>query len=156
MVSLANCPYEHQEHTIYRLLTELPFAGCLIDQNGIGNQLAETLSGSTVAQGVSFTNSSKELWAVEARLQLEKNNVPLPKNRDLAYQIHSIKKTITAAKNNVFDTERNTKHHADKFWSLALALWAARSTVPPASENVLVDDSIYKTQYTKRERLWQR
>lgn len=156
MVSLANCPYEYQEHAIYRLLTELPFAGCLIDQNGIGNQLAETLSKSTIAQGVNFTNSSKELWAVEARLQLEKNNVPLPKNRDLAYQIHSIKKTITAAKNNVFDTERNAKHHADKFWSLALALWAARSTVSPASENVLVDDSIYKTQYTNRERLWQR
>jgi phage FluMu gp28-like protein len=154
MVSLANCPYEYQEHAIYRLLTELPFVSCLIDQNGIGNQLAETLSGSTVAQGVSFTNSSKELWAVETKLQMEKNNVPLPKNRDLAYQIHSIKKSVTAAKNNVFDTERNTKHHADKFWALALALWAARSLLEPASEKVEAPMSIYKTQ--ERERLWQR
>lgn len=154
MVSLANCPYEYQEHAVYRLLTELPFAACLIDQNGIGNQLAETLSALTVAQGVSFTNSSKELWAVEARLRFEKNSVLLPKNRDLAYQIHSIKKSITAAKNNVFDTERNAKHHADKFWALVLALWAARSTIEPASEGVKVPMEIYKTQ--KRERLWQR
>lgn len=154
MVSLANCPYEYQENTIFRLLTELPFASCLIDQNGIGNQLAETLSASTVAQGVSFTNSSKELWAVEARLQLERTNVPLPKDRDLAYQIHSIKKSITAAKNNVFDTARNAKHHADKFWALALALWAARSLLEPASEVAGAPMSIYKTG--KRDRLWQR
>lgn len=154
MVSLANCPYEYQENTIYRLLTELPFASCLIDQNGIGNQLAETLSASTAAQGVSFTNASKELWAVETRLQLERTNVPLPKDRDLAYQIHSIKKSITAAKNNVFDTERNAKHHADKFWALALALWAARSLLEPASEKVEAPMSIYKTG--KREGLWKR
>lgn len=156
MMSLAGCPYEYQEHAIYQLLTQLPFAGCLIDQNGIGNQLAETLGSSTVAQGVSFTNSSKELWAVEARLRFEKNSVILPKDRDLAYQIHSIKKSITAAKNNVFDTERNAKHHADKFWALALALWSARSTIAPTSENVHASIDIYKTQYTKRERLWQR
>lgn len=156
MMSLAGCPYEYQEHAIYRLVTDLPFAGCLVDRNGIGNELAERLSSSTIVQGVHFTNSSKELWAVEARLRMEKNNVPLPKDRDLAYQIHSIKKSITAAKNNVFDTERNAKHHADKFWALALALWSARSTIAPASENVDASIDIYKTQYTRRERLWQR
>ena len=32
---------------------------------------------------------------------------------------------VTAAKNVVFDTAANEKHHADKFWSLALAVWAA-------------------------------
>lgn len=154
MVSLSGCPYEYQENAIHQILTQLPFAACLIDQNGIGNQLAETLSGSTVAQGVHFTNSSKELWAVEALLRFQKNGVVLPKNRDLAYQIHSIKKSITAAKNNVFDTERNAKHHADKFWALALALWAARSLLVPAGENVDMPIEIYKTQYGKRERLW--
>jgi phage FluMu gp28-like protein len=154
MVSLAGCPYEYQENCIYQILTRLPFTGCLIDQNGIGNQLAETLGNSTVAQGVSFTNASKELWAVEALLRFQKNSIVLPKDRDLAYQIHSIKKSITAAKNNVFDTERNAKHHADKFWALALALWSARSTIAPASENVDADINIYKTKFGKRQRLW--
>jgi phage FluMu gp28-like protein len=86
--------------------------------------MPETLSSQTVAQGVDFTNATKELWSVEALLQFQKTNVPIPNNRDLAYQIHSIKKTITAAKNNVFDTDKNAKHHADKFWALALALCA--------------------------------
>ncbi len=151
MVSLSSCPYEYQENCIYRLLTELPFASCLIDKNGIGNELSERLSAGTVAQGVSFTNASKELWAVETKLQMEKNMVPLPMDRDIAYQIHSIKKSITAAKNNVFDTERNQKHHADKFWALALAIWAARSLLEPASENVMTDINIYKTDYRRNK-----
>jgi phage FluMu gp28-like protein len=57
MVSLAGTPYEYQEDCVHRLLTQLPFASCLIDRNGIGNQLAETLSSQTVAQGVDFTNA---------------------------------------------------------------------------------------------------
>lgn len=128
IVSLANTSYEDQENCMHRLITELPFTNVLIDQNGIGNQLAENLKRSTrKAEGVNFTNANKELWAVETRVRTEAGEVPIPNDRDLAYQIHSIKKTVTVAKNNVFDTERNEKHHADKFWAWALAIWAAKN-----------------------------
>lgn len=136
MISLANTPYEQQEHCLNRLIKGLPIVKMLIDKNGIGNQLAETLEFgySPIAEGVNFTNATKELWAVKARTLAEKGDSPIPIDRDLAYQIHSIKKTVTAAKNNVFDTAANEKHHADKFWAWALALWAAageaRSQVP--------------------------
>ncbi len=60
---------------------------------------------------------------------MQKRKVPLPIDRDMAYQIHSIKRLVTPSKNLVFDTERNEKHHADKFWALALALNAAKSPV---------------------------
>ena len=124
MVSLDRVPFDDQRDCIAHLIQELPFTSILIDQNGIGMQLAEQLSVGSTAQGVTFTNATKELWAVEARLQFERGNMMIPMDRDLAYQIHSIKKQITPAKNNVFDTERNEKHHADKFWALALAIWA--------------------------------
>lgn len=125
IVSLDRVKYDDQERCFAELLHQLPITQCLIDQNGIGAQLAEKLSDRFPrrAQGVEFTNPSKELWAVEARIQAERGNTPLPFNRDLAYQIHSIKKKVTAAKNNVFDTEGNEKHHADKFWAWALAIW---------------------------------
>jgi len=126
MISLDQCRYDDQEKIIRHVVQALPVAGFLIDQNGIGNQLAEALSYDTVAEGVTFTNQSKALWAVEARIQLERGKVPLPVDRELAYQVHSIKRKTTEAKNVVFDTERNEKHHADKFWALALAIWAAR------------------------------
>ena len=64
---------------------------------------------------------------VEAKLQAERKMTPLPSDREIAYQIHSIKKKVTAAKNNVFDTEQNENHHADKFWAWALAIWAAQN-----------------------------
>jgi phage FluMu gp28-like protein len=127
-ISLANVEFEQQRQLFARVLNELPITQALIDRNGIGMQLAEDLERATGrAQGVAFTNVTKELWAVEARVQAEAGNTPLPMDRDLAYQIHSIKKKTTAAKNNTFDTERNEKHHADKFWAWALALWAAKS-----------------------------
>ena len=127
MISLDKTPYDAQESLFVEVIRRLPLVQVLVDQNGIGSQLAENLARKTgKAQGVDFTNQTKELWAVEARLQAERGATPLPMDRDLAYQIHSIKKTTTAAKNNVFDTERNEKHHADKFWAWALAIWAGR------------------------------
>lgn len=125
-VSLNRVAYDDQQRCFKEIIQRLPFTQVLVDQNGIGAQLAENLARITgVAQGVDFTNPSKELWAVEARIRAERGKVPLPADRDLAYQIHSIRKMTTAAKNNVFDTERNEKHHADKFWAWALAIWAA-------------------------------
>lgn len=126
-ISLDRVKFEDQKNCFVQVINRLPFTQVLVDQNGIGMQLAEDLARETnKAQGVSFTNATKELWAVEARIQAEKGNTPIPADRDLAYQIHSIKKIVTSAKNNVFDAERNEKHHADKFWAWALALWASK------------------------------
>jgi phage FluMu gp28-like protein len=126
MVSLDRVEFDDQQRCFAELLHLLPINQCLIDRNGLGAQLAENLERMFPgrAQGMDFTNPHKELWAVEARIQAERGNTPLPLQRDLAYQIHSIKKKFTSAKNSVFDTEGNEKHHADKFWAWALAIWA--------------------------------
>lgn len=128
-VSLDRVPYDEQQACFRELITRLPFTEVLVDQNGIGAQLAENLKRLTgKARGVDFTNASKEVWAVGARLAFERRHAAIPMDRNLAYQIHSIKKSITAAKHNVFDTEANEKHHADKFWALALGYEAAKTT----------------------------
>ena len=126
MISLDKVDFEDQEKVLRQVVSLLPVRAMLIDQNGIGMHLAENMARNTRAEGVTFTNASKALWATELRIQLEKGNVPLPCDKDLAYQIHSVKKRVTAAKNVVYDTEANEKHHADRMWSLALAIWAAR------------------------------
>ncbi|MCI0350730.1 MAG: hypothetical protein L0Z53_15000 [Acidobacteriales bacterium] len=126
MVSLDRVEFDDQQRCFAELLSRLPITQFLIDRNGLGAQLSENLERlfPTRVQGMDFTNPKKELWAVEARIRAERGQVPLPLHRDLAYQIHSIKKKVTAAKNSVFDTEGNEKHHADKFWAWALAIWA--------------------------------
>jgi phage FluMu gp28-like protein len=126
-ISLSKVSFEDQKAVALKALDTLPITQFLIDQNGLGMQLAEQIHEvhGGRAQGVDFTAGSKELWAVEMRVRMQKAQVPIPMDRDLAYQIHSIKKMVTAAKNVVFDTAANEKHHADKFWALALAVWAA-------------------------------
>jgi phage FluMu gp28-like protein len=135
-ISLDNVKFEDQRAIAARCLDMLPVTQMLIDRNGIGMDLAEKLEVQfgVRAQGVDFTNATKELWAVELKVKMEKTEVPIPTDRDLAYQIHSIKKKVTSAKNAVFDTERNEKHHADQFWAHAMATWAARAAVEQRRE----------------------
>ena len=74
---------------------------------GLGMQLAEQLSlrYSGRAEGAIFTNPNKELWAVEYKVRMQRKELPIPLDRDLSYQIHSIKKKYTADKHagSLFD-----------------------------------------------------
>ena len=127
LLSLDNCDFDSQYSVVSCVLDKLPVVKMLIDRNGIGRNLAENAEKDFPgkAQGVDFTNASKSLWATDAKMLVQQRKAPLPAERDLAYQIHSIKRTVTAGKNLVFDTERNEKHHADKFWAWALSLSGA-------------------------------
>lgn len=148
-ISLDNVAFEHQRDVVAEALYQLPIAALLIDRNGLGMMLAETLEGlfpSKVA-GVDFTQATKRLWATEAKMLVQQGRTPLPPDRELAYQIHSIKRMVTGAKNLVFDTARNERHHADKFWAWALALCAA--TLPPtdSEQTVIYDERVMVSTY---------
>jgi phage FluMu gp28-like protein len=128
LITLDNTEFDAQEAVLRKAITSLPIIKILIDRTGLGMQLAENATqrhGSRV-EGVHFTAETKELWSVELKVQMQKGHVPLPLDRDLSYQIHSIKKKRTEAKNVVFDLATVEKHHSDKYWALALAVWAAR------------------------------
>lgn len=126
-ITLDNCGFDEQQDILQYAMTQLPIFSMLIDQNGIGMQLAEKMEKLFYGkvQGALFTNPNKALWAGDAKMRIQQRKAPLPVNREIAYQIHSIKKIITPAKNIVLDTDRDEKHHADKFWAWALGLTAA-------------------------------
>lgn len=125
-VSLSQARYDDQEACLRQILEALPIRALLIDRNGLGGMLAERLQANTVAEGVDFTAQSKALWAAQAKVELERRRAIIPAERDLVYQIHSIRKKITAAGNAVYDVEANEKHHGDAAWAWMLAIWAAR------------------------------
>lgn len=133
-VTLDNVSFRQQEDVIAYALNRLPILGMYIDRNGIGRNLAESLEESHRgrAAGMDFTNLSKQAWATDAKTMIQQGRTPLPEDRDLAYQIHSIKRIVSASRNLVFDTARNEKHHADKFWAWALALAAAKTILAPS------------------------
>lgn len=106
-----------------------------IDSTGIGMELGERMKrrhgtiveavnfASTVKQkGTGISQPVKERMAVDTRLMMEAGNVAFQPDRGRQGQMHSIKRVVTAAKNLIFDVEKNEKHHADTYWSQALAL----------------------------------
>ena len=126
-LTLDNVEFREQKAVMAYVLKTLPVAGMLIDRNGIGRNIAEDLAREfpSKVQGVDFTTATKKLWSTDAKMLVQKRKTPLPVDRDIAYQIHSIKKLVSPSKNLIFDTDRNEKHHADKYWAWVLALAAA-------------------------------
>lgn len=128
MITLDNCEFDDQLEVIRYAMDNLPIVSLLIDRNGLGMNLAENAEKRYPgkATGVDFTNATKSVWATDAKMLCQQHKTPLPIDREISYQIHSVKKMITPAKNVVYDSDRNEKHHADKFWSWALGLAGAK------------------------------
>jgi phage FluMu gp28-like protein len=142
MITLDNCDFDSQMAVLRYALNRLNVARMLIDDTGLGMQLAETLRKEfpTVVEGLTFTNASKLLLATNSKMLIQQRRTPLPADKDIAYQIHSIKRKVTPSKNVSFDVEASAKHHADKYWSWALALLAANMDTAAPQEGVVVQN----------------
>lgn len=132
-LTLDNIAFDDQLAALLDVMGRLPVVVAKIDQTGIGRNLAESVAARypVKTQPENFTNESKRQWATDAKMLIQRGKTPLPVDQDLAYQFHSIKKMVTGSNNLIFDTERNEKHHADKFWAWALALAGAHHPPPP-------------------------
>lgn len=101
-----------------------------IDSTGLGRDLAETLQrvkpwGKKVVL-VEFTLASKNALANSLKILLEEKRIVLPRCKHIIGQIHSIKKKYTAAGNEVFDSDKSKRAHADKMWAIALGSYTKR------------------------------
>lgn len=142
MLTLDSVDFDAQKAAITAVLCRLPVTKLHIDRNSLGMNLAEDLEREFPAkvEGINFTMETKRVMATDVKMYMQQRKLPIPVERDLSYQIRSIKRKVTQSNNMVFDTDRNEKHHADKFWALALAVNAAlnppvkrRPAPPPAS-----------------------
>jgi phage FluMu gp28-like protein len=143
MVTMEKERFQVQKDTLTRLLaTRADVHRLCIDATGIGNNLAEDMTTAYPGrvEAVTFTNAVAGDLATRAKIAFEDRNVWIPAHRDLMQQIHSLKRLVTAAGNIRFDTDHDQKHHADKFWALALSLHAALSGT--ASTQILLPTEI--------------
>ena len=120
--SYLQTPFVEQESELRRLLNAVPIVRLSIDRSGIGMNLAENLA-REFPQVVpeNFTSESKERWATDMKILLQKRAIQLPRQRDLVAQVHSIKRRVLASGRVSFDAERTKNGHADRFWAVALA-----------------------------------
>ena len=131
-------PFSEQEADMRRLLDHVPVARLSIDKSGIGMNLAENLERDyPQVVGESFTNESKERWATDFKILLQRKDVTLPRSRDLVAQVHSIKRRVLPSGKVSFDAERTGRRgHADRFWAIALACQKERGPTRPRETEI--------------------
>ena len=93
---------------------------------------AEPSEPANTAGGSGAINESKEIWATDFKILLQRKDVVLPKDRQLVAQIHSIKRRLTPTGKPSFEVEREEvgRGHADRYWSCALACQKERGPLP--------------------------
>lgn len=105
-----------------------------IDSTGIGAMLAEELQlrfGEYTVEQVQFTAPVKIDLGMPLLQAFQDRAVRIPADSAIREDLHKIRKTVTAANNIRLEAESDEAGHADRFWSLALAVHAAK--VPTAS-----------------------
>ena len=120
-----------QEGALRQLMSLLPIARLSIDQNGIGMHLTENLAEDfPQVEPETFSGTSKEVWATDFKILLQRRQVTLPRERGLISQIHSIRKRTTTAGRPIFESHDTAdKGHADRFWAVALACMKERNVM---------------------------
>jgi len=131
--TLKDKTFEYQKNYICRFL-DIMGSRCssfYIDRTGIGFNLAEDLEAlyPGKVQGIYFNSEVRSQMVATTKAVMLDGILHLFPDREVANHFYSIKKHITNAGNMVFVAEKNKKHHADKFWAIALAVLAARQIV---------------------------
>jgi phage FluMu gp28-like protein len=121
-------------------------ARCCIDSTGIGAMLAEELQlrfGAYTVEQVQFTGPVKLDLGMPLLQAFQDRAVRIPADHEIREDLHKIRKTVTAANNVRLEAESDDAGHADRFWALALALHAGKTTQA---------GPIYVFENTKRSR----
>lgn len=135
LLCLQNAPFSSQEDFLNIFFTIPNLRRTCIDQTGIGRQFTERAirnSGHSLIEGITFTNTVKESLAFSLRTALENRSIRFPKDNLIRSDLRAVKRQITSSGNIRFQADRGKNGHADRFWALALALHAAKSSsLPP-------------------------
>jgi len=125
-IDLQKVTFSNQEAELYPWV-----AACrrvCVDKTGLGMQFAERMAekfGKYRVEGVTFTGPMKEELAYPVRSAFEDGGISIPfGDKALTSDLRAIRKETTAAGNVRFAADRGENGHADRFWSLALAIHA--------------------------------
>jgi phage FluMu gp28-like protein len=135
VIELSKQTFDAQEQALYELLKLPAVRRCCIDRSGLGRQFAERAAqrfGPYRVEGVDFTTSTKEELAFPVRVAFEDRSVKVPFSNAVRADLRGVRKEVTSSGHTRFAGERNRYGHCDRFWALALALFAAKKPVTGA------------------------
>jgi phage FluMu gp28-like protein len=134
IVTLQGTPFSEQEAVLDELM-QLGVRRVCIDETGLGRQFAERAAqryGKYRAEGVTFTGPVKEELAYPVRAAFEDRSLRVPDSADVRADLRGIRKETTSSGNIRFSGERSDRGHCDRFWALALSMYASRMSAAPA------------------------
>jgi len=120
-----------QEAQLYSVLDNRQVRRCCIDSTGLGMQFAERATeryGKYRVEGVRFSGVVKEELAYPVKAAFEDVRVKIPERREITSDLRAIKKETTASGNVRFTADRGVNGHSDRFWALALAIHAGKTS----------------------------
>lgn len=139
-IDLSKTPFTEQERILYPW-----FSVCdrvCIDASGHGSQFAERAQeqlGKYRVERIVFSGPIKEALAYPMKSTFEDRRIYIPNESELIADLHKVRRETTAAGNIRLDATRDKGGHADRFWSVALAIHAEstaieKPTLPKAFE----------------------
>jgi len=134
LVELSNAPFVEQEARLREVLSVPAVRRCCMDSTGLGMQLAETAVaafGEDRVEAVTFTAATKTDLAGRLRVLVESGRIRIPSDPDLRNDWHAVRRSIGKGGQVRFEADRNVAGHADRFWSAALAVRAAKRACGP-------------------------
>ena len=124
--TMSRIEFDLQQERLKHLLNTKKIQRLVIDETGIGAQLAEHLQkthGSKIRK-VQFTSEIKENLIVNLKSLLIHKQISLPDDRELLTALNSIKRQYASTGHLRFDADRtDLTGHADTAWALALAVY---------------------------------
>lgn len=132
VVTLKNMTKPRQEAVLWPLMAMMERT--CIDKTGLGigwTDDAQAKFGEYRVEGVTFTPAVKEALAYPVRGMMEDKKLRIPYSPEIRADLRAVTKVVTAAGNVRFTAERGENGHADRFWSLGLAVHAAGNAAGP-------------------------
>ena len=124
-------PFYIQEEILSNILKCSGVRFCCIDETGNGMHLAENMKlkfGEGKVETISLSAKAEEEIAYNLRINFESKTVYIPPEHEIREDLHSVKRQPSTSRYIKFKVESSeTDGHADRFWALALALYAAKN-----------------------------
>lgn len=128
-LELHRAPFAAQTAELDRMMSQYRVVRAALDQTGMGEaptQAAQARHGTYRVSGVLFTNPAKLDLATRLKEAMEDRRLRLPQGDPaLRTDLHSVQRVAGPTGIPRLIAEREGGSHADRFWSLALAVSAA-------------------------------
>lgn len=121
---LKNARFDEQEQVFEQLFRTYSVQNVCIDRTGIGSQFferAQTKFGTYCIEGISFTAKLKEELAYKLKNTFNRYALRIPRDEALITDLLSVQWEQTQ-----LTAQHSSNGHADRFWAIALALYADR------------------------------